>query len=97
MIGAYWNSNVSSNNFGIQEPCPNKDIKRFARDQGATFPLLGKLDCENGENTVPVFLYLKYSLPAGWFGRSFESPLFRVPSLSSSLSFENDLKAFLEK
>lgn len=49
------------NNFGSQEPGSNKEILAFAQDKGATFPILGKLECENGDGdkTDPLYNWLK--------------------------------------
>lgn len=39
------------NNFGSQEPGSNAEILTFAKGKGATFPVFGKLECENSVNT----------------------------------------------
>ena len=41
---------------------------KFAQDKGATFPVLGKLECDNGDATNPLYVYLKGSLPNGLLG-----------------------------
>jgi len=57
------------NNFGAQEPGTNADIVSAARAKGATFPILGKLECENGSQTAPIFKYLKDNSEAGLLGK----------------------------
>jgi len=39
------------NNFGSQEPGSNTEILEFAKSKGSTFPVFGKLDCENSDKT----------------------------------------------
>mmetsp|Transcript_99891 Transcript_99891/g.196184 ORF Transcript_99891/g.196184 Transcript_99891/m.196184 type:complete len:119 (+) Transcript_99891:225-581(+) len=56
------------NNFGGQEPGTNEEVKKFAEDRGATYQLFGKLECDNGEATHPLYKYLKTSLPNGILG-----------------------------
>lgn len=42
-----------------QEPKPNEEIKKFAQDKyGAKFDLFSKIDV-NGDNTIPLYKYLK--------------------------------------
>lgn len=51
------------NQFGSQEPKSNYEIKSFAsQTYGVTFPLFAKVDV-NGENTSPVYTFLKQYLP----------------------------------
>lgn len=57
------------NNFGKQEPGTNDEIVTTARSKGATFPILGKLECENGDKTAPIFKYLKDTAEAGLLGK----------------------------
>jgi glutathione peroxidase len=57
------------NNFGRQEPGTNSEIAAFAAGKGATFPILGKLECENGEQTAPLYQFLRNSLYAGVLGQ----------------------------
>ena len=42
------------NNFGSQEPGSNEEILAFAKGKGATFPVLGKLECENSDKTRKI-------------------------------------------
>ena len=58
------------NNFGGQEPKPNAEIQEFAKNKGATFPIFGKVECENGSLTHPLFQYIKDNLPGGFLGPS---------------------------
>lgn len=51
------------NQFGGQEPGQDSDIKSFCElNFGVTFPLFSKVDV-NGENSHPLFNYLKAELP----------------------------------
>ena len=56
---------VPCNQFGGQEPGDNDIIYSRARGLGGTFPVFGRVDV-NGENTHPLFHYLKRYL-GGWF------------------------------
>lgn len=42
----------------MQEPGSSKEIKAFASRQGATFPLMAKIDV-NGVGQSPLFAFLK--------------------------------------
>lgn len=96
------------NNFGSQEPGSNADILRFATKKGATFPILGKLECENGDKTHVVYQFLKASVPAGMFGRALKwnftkficdangVPQRRYSPTTSPLSLEKDILAYLK-
>lgn len=54
--------------FGHQEPGSDEEIHSFCeRNFGVTFPLFRKIEV-NGENTHPVFVYLKKEA-GGLFGR----------------------------
>jgi glutathione peroxidase len=51
------------NQFGAQEPGTNSEIMEFCQlNYGVTFPIFSKIEV-NGENTHPLFQYLKKSLP----------------------------------
>lgn len=50
------------NNFGGQEPGTNAEVVEFAKDKGATFPVLGKLECDNGDKTAPLYKFLMNSI-----------------------------------
>lgn len=58
------------NNFGAQEPGSNAEIQAFAAKKGATFTILGKVECENMPKTHPLWTYLRASVPAGILGQS---------------------------
>jgi glutathione peroxidase len=58
------------NNFYAQEPGTNTEIQAFAKAQGATFPVLGKVDCNNGKQTHPLYVYLTRALNFLPMGRS---------------------------
>jgi glutathione peroxidase len=63
------------NNFGKQEPGSNEEIRAFATGKGATWPVLGKLDCENGNDTAPLYKFLRSGLSGGILGHC-KCPLF---------------------
>ena len=50
---------VQCNNFKNQEPGTNGVIMEFADQKGASFPIFGKLECENGDKTHPLYAFLK--------------------------------------
>lgn len=51
------------NQFGSQEPGDAEEIKNFCSlNYDVTFPMFSKVDV-NGENTAPVYSFLKESLP----------------------------------
>jgi glutathione peroxidase len=52
----------TGNQFGGQEPGTNAEIVKFARSKGAKFPVFAKIDV-NGENTHPLYVYLKANAP----------------------------------
>lgn len=59
------------NNFGAQEPGTNAEILASARDNfSVTFPILGKLECENGPKTAPVFTFMKETGPSGFLSNA---------------------------
>lgn len=49
----------------LQEPGPNKQIEEFGQKKNATFPILGKLECENGSKTHPLYQMLRKSVDSG--------------------------------
>ncbi|MDM5263563.1 glutathione peroxidase [Sulfurovum sp. XTW-4] len=56
-----------SNQFGSQEPGTEEEIQNFCRvNFGVTFPMFSKIKV-NGENTHPLYAYLKSELP-GFLG-----------------------------
>lgn len=57
------------NNFGGQEPAPNDEILSYAREtKHATFPVFGKVECDNGDKTHELYRFLKSSVPGGVLG-----------------------------
>lgn len=51
------------NQFGAQEPGNEEEIKNFCQlTYDVTFPIFSKIDV-NGENSDPLFVFLKESLP----------------------------------
>lgn len=96
------------NNFGWQEPGTNEEIAAFAVERGATFPVLGKVECENGDDTVPVFKFLRQSVDGGILGQSIKwnftkwitdkngVPIKRYGPQTSPLSFESDIVEIIE-
>lgn len=59
------------NNFGGQEPGSNEEIATFSTKKGATYPVFGKLECENKDAnlTHPLYRYLKAAVPGGMLGQ----------------------------
>ena len=52
-----------SNQFGGQEPWPEAEVKAWTAETfGVTFPMFSKIDV-NGDNTHPVYAYLKSFFP----------------------------------
>jgi glutathione peroxidase len=43
------------NNFGAQEPGSNEEIQGFVKYSNIKFPVLGKLECQNGDLTSPLY------------------------------------------
>ena len=95
------------NNFGSQEPGTDEEIQMFAEKKGAKFPVLGKLECENGSVTHPLYLFLRSSLSGGILGPSLKwnftkflcdkngIPIKRFGPTSSPLSFEKDIQELI--
>lgn len=95
------------NNFGKQEPGTNSQILEFARGKGASFPVLGKLECENGDATHPFFVFLKQSIPNGLLGQGLKwnftkflcnkdgIPVKRFGPIQNPMSFEGDIAALI--
>lgn len=97
------------NNFGGQEPGTNEEILQFAKDHGATYPVLGKLECDNGDKTHPVYQYLKGSLDNGIIGQGLKwnfakflcdangVPVKRYIPTTGPLAIEADIVELLNK
>eukprot|EP01041_Mallomonas_annulata_P011565 gene11565-24185_t len=54
--------------FGNQEHDTNEQIQQFADSKGATFPVMGKVECGNTESAHPLFTFLRQKT-SGIFGR----------------------------
>lgn len=95
------------NNFGGQEPGTNEEVQEFAKSKGATFPVLGKLECDNGDKTDPLYQFLKGSLPTGVLGQGLKwnfakflcdskgVPVQRYLPTTSPLAIEKDILKLL--
>jgi glutathione peroxidase len=95
------------NNFGKQEPGTNLEVASFASSKGATFPLFGKVECENYDKTHPLFQFLRNSLSGGILGQSIKwnftkflcdangVPKKRFGPQTNPMSFENDIKELI--
>lgn len=96
------------NNFGSQEPGTNEEILAYARNKGATFTIMGKLECENGVKTHPLYQYLRTSCSGGMLGQALKwnytkflcnsegVPVKRYGPMQSPFSFEADISALLK-
>ncbi len=96
------------NNFGNQEPGSNADILAYARNKGATFTIMGKLECENGDKTHPMYKFLRANCSGGVLGQSIKwnytkflcnadgVPVKRYGPMQNPLSFEADINALLK-
>ena len=78
----------SSNNFGAQEPGTNEEVQKFATEKKqATFPIFGKLECENGDKTHPLYQMLRKGVDSGVmdtvFGQSLKWNFTKVCVVSS--------------
>ncbi|KAH7287112.1 hypothetical protein KP509_32G038600 [Ceratopteris richardii] len=100
------------NQFGAQEPGSNQQIKEFACSRfKAEYPIFDKIDV-NGENTAPLYKFLKASKSTGLLGTlvrdnvkwNFEKFLVdkngnvvgRYEPTTSPANLENDVKQYLE-
>ncbi|OQR96635.1 phospholipid hydroperoxide glutathione peroxidase [Achlya hypogyna] len=95
------------NQFGGQEPGSHAEIQAFAAGFNATFPLFEKADV-NGENTQPVFAYLKSKL-TGTLGSSIKwnftkflvdrhgQPFKRYSPQTAPMDFEADILELLSR
>jgi len=92
-----------------QEPLSNEGIKEYVQGKGAKFPVLGKIECENKDQTAPIYLYLRDYLSGGVLGKTLKwnytkflinaegIPIRRLGPLDNPLSFEKDIVKLLEK
>jgi len=61
------------NDFGSQEKGSNEEVCAFAAKRGATWATMGKIAVEQGDQSHPLFKFLKSALPGelwGLLGRS---------------------------
>jgi len=96
------------NNFAAQEPGTNTQIQEFAKSKGATFPVLGKLECWNGEQTHPIYQYLTSTAPSSILGNGIKwnfakflvnsdgIPIARYLPITSPLMMEDDVRRLLD-
>ncbi|CAG1022227.1 glutathione peroxidase [Patescibacteria group bacterium] len=95
------------NQFGQQEPKSNAEIAEFCQVEfQTTFPVFAKL-AVNGEQTAPVYAYLKQQCPdllgMQWIKWNFTKflvdrngiPVKRYAPMTSPLSLVDDIKALL--
>ena len=93
------------NNFGGQEPGSNGEIEKLARSKGASFPIHGKLECENGDLTHPLYKYLKSNFGNETLHWNFAKflcdsegfPVKKYSPRASPLSLEGDIVELLIK
>lgn len=97
------------NNFGKQEPGSNLEIKKFATLKGAEYPVFGKLECDNGDSTHPLYMFLKSNVSGGLLGDGLKwnfakflcdadgVPVKRYLPTSSPLSIEKDIVELIAK
>jgi len=92
------------NAFGGQEPGTPDEITQFARvKMGYQGPLFGKLKCDNGDETHPLFAALMTSLDNGIYGPGLKwnfakflcdadgVPVERFSAKTAPLSFEDKI------
>jgi glutathione peroxidase-family protein len=97
------------NNFANgQKPDSNEDILAFTRKKGVTFTIMGKLECENGDKTHPLYKYLRATCSGGVLGHALRwnytkflcnaegVPVKRYGPMQSPLSSEGDITALLK-
>lgn len=96
------------NNFGAQEPGTNTEVLEGAKKKfSVTFPILGKLECENGDKTAPIFTFMKETGPGGFMSNALKwnfskflcdaegRVVGRKGPQESPFSFENELQRML--
>lgn len=82
-------------------------MKGYMGSQGVTFDVMGRLDCENGAKTHPLFQYLRNSISGGILGNQLKwnytkflcnadgIPVKRAGPTDNPLSFEKDIEQLL--
>lgn len=81
--------------FGAQEPGDNEQVKKFARERGAKFPMMSKVDVNGAKGR----LLCKIILPGHHFLRtphSVRSALRQAGLLGASMGFEVRLETLAE-
>lgn len=93
------------NQFGRQEPKSNAEIKLFAEEHGAKYPLFDKIDV-NGSNAHPIYRFLRARLTGTlssaikWNFTKFVCnrkgvPLYRFGPYTTPLEMEDTIKQLL--
>ena len=59
------------NNFGMQEPGENDDVKKYIEKKGVTFHVFGKIQCDNHDKTHPLYQMLKETTGGAGLGWNF--------------------------
>jgi glutathione peroxidase len=97
------------NNFGAQEPGSNTEVVAFAKGKGAKYPIMGKLECENAEETAPFYKFLRASISNGLFGQGLKwnftkflcdangVPVKRYAPTTSPLGIVSDIEELINK
>jgi len=97
------------NNFGGQEPGSDAEVLAFAKSKGAEYPVLGKIECDNGASTHPLFQYLMGTVGGGPLGDGLKwnfakflcnsegVPVKRFAPPQSPLNIEQDIRALVLK
>ena len=89
------------NNFFSQEPGTNEDVWEFVQTKNVNFVVFGKLECENGSSTHPLFLFLRNSLGGGILGKqlkwNYTKFLVDANGIPIKRSGDNDMPMDMEK
>lgn len=96
------------NNFGGQEPGSHEEIMSYVRhNKHASFPIFGKVECDNHAQTHPLFAFLKNKVIHKVFGPGLiwnfakflcdenGVPIKRYLPIQAPQSFEEDIKHVL--
>lgn len=96
------------NDFLSQEPGTNEEVLAYVQSKNVTFPVLGKLACERGSASHPLYCYLKNTVGGGILGKQLKwnftkflcdangVPVKRAGPTDSPLTMEKDIVALLE-
>lgn len=96
------------NDFLSQEPGTNSEVLAFVKSKEVTFPVLGKLSCERGSASHPLYKYLKNNVGGGIFGKQLKwnytkflcdangVPVKRSGPTESPLTLEKDIQVLLD-